>query len=803
VHFSQQIRPILSNHCFACHGPDNAEREADLRLDRPGDIDFEELVARISSTDPDLVMPPPESQKRLDPRQIDLLRRWVEAGAPYEEHWAFVPPRSAAPPQVKNANWSRQPIDRFVLARLEQEGLAPNPEADQRTLIRRVTLDLTGLPPTLAEIDAFLQEASRADSTDHAYERLVDRLLARPQYGEHMTRYWLDLVRFADTNGLHHDHYREMTPYRDWVIRSFNDNYPFDQFIFDQVAGDLVNEPTVDQQIASGFNRLHLIIDRGTALPEESFTRNVVDRVSAFGTAFLGLTLQCAVCHDHKYDPISQREFYQLYAFFNNFDGEPETGFRSGLDFERGLQPPYLNLPSQEQEQQLAFLDNKIEDLAARIAVLEQNAGEEATEEKESPTDAPASELPALQSELKQVQAERAALIKSIPAALVMKERKEVRPTFLLIRGVYDQPGEPVERNTPAFLPPLRNQAGVKTRLDLAHWVTDRSHPLTARVAVNRFWQQFFGVGLVKTSEDFGAQGEAPSHPELLDYLAVQFIDSGWDLKSLVRSIVLSRTYRQSSHAPRDRYLNDPKNRLLARGSRFRLDAEVVRDQILAITGLLNPQLFGRSVKPPQPPGLWKTVAMPSSYPYQYHADQGDQVFRRSVYTFWKRGLPPPQLTILDAPTRESCIARRERTNTPLQALLLMNEPQFFRAAMRFAHDLLQEASPPPDRPNLDRPNDDAAADDDTAADEQRVRQAHERVTSHVPDQATTSHLLVALRRFRELYANDQAAAAAMMAASDDPILQGVVNPDQQVELAAWTLTVHSLLNLDAVKTRE
>ena len=774
VQFNREIRPVLSNNCFVCHGPDEENRQADMRLDVASEIDFEEVVARITSTDPELRMPPPESHKELKPEQIELLRRWIDQGAPYEKHWAFAAPKDYAIPPTRDDKWSEQPIDRFVLAGLEKLKLSPNNRADKRTLIRRLTLDLTGLPPTRKEIEDFINESSAK-----AYEKLVDRLLASPHYGEHMARYWLDLVRFADTNGLHHDHYREMTPYRDWVIRSFNDNLPFDEFLVYQMAGDLYEDPSVDQQIASGFNRLHLIIDRGTALPEESFNRNVVDRVSAVGTAFLGLTVQCAVCHDHKYDPITQKDFYQLYAFFNNFDGEPETGSREGLDFKRGLQPPYLELPSQEQKKKLMEYDAKISKLEERI---------ESAKSQRLPVSASSSPAPEKDNskkfapKLKQLETQRNQLMRRVPATLVMKERREIRPAHILVRGAYDQPGDRVERDTPSFLPPLKKQTNVATRMDLARWLTDSSHPLTARVATNRFWQQFFGVGLVRTSEDFGAQGELPSHPKLLDYLTLQFIESGWDVKALVRLIVLSKTYQQSSRAPRERYLTDPSNRFLARGSRFRLDAEVIRDQVLTVTGLLNPERFGMSVKPPQPKGLWKIVSMPSSYPNSYKPDRGEKMYRRSVYTFWRRSLPPPQMTIFDAPTRESCIARRERTNTPLQALLLMNEQQFFAASMHYANHLLQNAS---------------------QSDQERMQEAYESITSQLPSQEILSPMFTALQEFRLLYSKDTSAADSMITSNAEVLSSPRSDPQYQTELAAWTMLVHSLLNLDTTKTHE
>ena len=762
--FRLDVRPILSNHCFTCHGPDEQHREADVRLDVADQVDLEEMLARITSTDPEVVMPPPKLNKPLSEQQVDALKRWIEEGAPYQQHWSFGPVQNPEVPQIKDKAWSDQSIDKFVLARLEASQLKPSAPADKRTLLRRVTLDLTGLPPTLQEIDAFLD-----DTSDDVYEQLVDQLISSPAFGEHMARYWLDLVRFADTNGLHHDHYREMTPYRDWVIRSFNENLPMNDFISYQLAGDLYEQPSVDQQIASGFNRLHLIIDRGTALPEESFFRNVVDQVTAVGTAFMGLTMQCAVCHDHKYDPITQKDFYQLSAFFNNFDGAPETGGRGGTDFRRGLQQPYINLPTPQQEAELSRLNKEIADLEASIK--KQAANKEAAEETKT-----------LKSEADAKKRARDKLLLEIPATLVMKERSDVRQAHIMIRGAYDQPGEEVTRNTPEFLPPMKKQEGLKSRMDLAQWLVDADNPLTARVTVNRFWQYFFGIGLVKTSEDFGSQGESPSHPLLLDHLASQFVDSGWDVKALVRSIVMSKTYQQSSTATIAQYDSDPENRLLARGSRFRLDAEVVRDQMLSVTGLLNKTLYGKSVKPPQPAGLWKIVAMPSSYPNVFQPDTGDKIYRRSVYTFWKRGLPPPQMTIFDAPTRESCIARRERTNTPLQALLLMNEEQHFAGAMHFAYSLMQQ-------PEL--------------TDEDRMAVAFETITAREPDEQTLDQLRSSRQEFRELYINDPAATSAMIAASKDPGIAAITGEEQAAELASWTMLTHSLLNLDVTKTRE
>ncbi len=540
VSYNRDIRPLLADRCFACHGPDESKREAKLRLDvangeqspfaardgrrviQPKEAESSELWKRLTTDDPDLQMPPADSIKKpLTDAQKELIKRWIQQGAAYENFWSFVPPAPQPVPDVINDQWPRSRIDRFVLAKLDSQQVRPQSQADKRTLIRRVTLDLTGLPPTRQAIHEF-----EADESPDAYERLVDRLLAMPQYGEHMARYWLDLVRYADTNGMHHDHYRELSQYRDWVIRAFNANMPFDEFTTNQLAGDLMDNATLDQQIASGYNRLHMVMDRGTNPPLESYTRNVVDQVSAFGTVFMGLTLECSVCHDHKYDPVKQRDFYQLFAFFNNIDGDPETPGRD-------QQPPILELPTDEQVAGLKELDSQ-------IAAVQQN-----------------------EEERKQLKAARDDLQRNIPIALVMKERADVRPAYILKRGAYDQPGEEVSRNTPAFLPPLEAQGSLPTRRDLARWVTDKQNPLTARVTVNRFWQQFFGVGLVKTSADFGAQGEYPTHPELLDELANSFVASGWDIKGLVRAIVLSQTYRQSSSVSPEQYRADAENRLL------------------------------------------------------------------------------------------------------------------------------------------------------------------------------------------------------------------------------------------------
>ena len=754
VSFSRDIRPILSDKCFACHGPDGRKRKGTLRLDRsdgpdgayrvhegstavkPGSLADSELWQRITTDDKEEVMPPPKAHKKpLSPEQLQLVKGWIEAGAPYETFWAFEAPRKPELPAVAQRDWSSRPIDLFVLRKLEEHGLAPSPEADRRTLVRRLTFDLTGLPPTRDEIRAFVD-----DEDPDAYERLVDRLLARPQYGEHMARYWLDLVRFADTNGMHKDFYRNFVAYRDWVIRAFNDNLGYDDMLRYQLAGDLLPEASQDQLVASGFNRLHLIIDRGTALPEESHTKNVLDRVTAVGTVFLGMTAHCASCHDHKYDPLTQNDFYSLYAFFNNIDAAPET---AGAP-RQGLQPPFISLATPEQTRKLADFDRRLAALAG----------------KEN------------EAKRKELQKQRDAFDRGVPKAMVYRERAEIRPAHFLNRGQYDDPGEERPRDTPAFLPPLRKKGEIATRLDLAEWFVAPEHPLTARVQVNRLWQQFHGVGLVKTSEDLGAQGEVPSHPELLDYLAVTFAESGWDIKALVKRIVMSMTYRQSSVATAEQYQSDPENRLLARGSRFRLDAEMIRDQILATSGRLSPRMYGPSVKPPQPDGLWKAVTMIGE---RYKADTGEAIVRRSLYTFWKRGMPPPQMTILNAPIRDACTARRERTNTPDQALLLLNESEYMLSARTLARRAIGQEG--------DR--------------DARIDLLWETVTSTLPDEAERAALAKLVEDTAAHYRDHPDLAGALCQGLDLP------GPDESAELAAWTMAVNTLYNLDITKTRQ
>ena len=784
ISFSRDVRPILSDRCFACHGPDANERSAELRLDqadgeegaykigyeraiiKPGDVEASELWHRITAADPDLLMPPVDSHKaKLTAEEQQTIRQWIESGAEYEGFWAFETPRVDELPSVKDAEWGKAAIDRFVLARLEREDLQPAELADRRTLFRRLSLDLRGLPPSREELHRFL-----ADESESAYEDWVDRFLGSSEYGEHMARYWLDLVRFADTNGMHKDFYRNFVAYRDWVIRAFNENLPYDEFVKYQLAGDLYEAPSRDQLVASGFNRLHLIIDRGTALPEESFFKNVVDRVSAVGTVFMGLTVQCAQCHDHKYDPITQRDYYALFAFFNNIDAAPETSGRPAA----GLQPPFISLASTQQDLRLHELNRLVaEDEKAWKALLAKLDELKATDENSKETQQQKSLASKAEIKFKKSKSERDAFNRSVPKAMVMKERSEVRETFLRIRGQYDAPGELVQRNAPAFLPPMKRSSGeTATRMDLAHWLTSEENPLTARVQVNRIWQQFFGIGLVKTSEDIGAQGEVPSHPKLLDYLAVSYRQSGWDTKALVKQIVMSKTYQQSSKTMPGLYQADPDNRLLARGARFRLDAEVIRDQILATSGLLSKKMYGASVKPPQPAGLWKAVTMTGE---RFTPGKGSDIYRRSLYTFWKRAMPPPQMTILNAPNRDSCIARRERTNTPSQALVLLNESQYLFAARHLANSVVESPF---------------------ANSKMRIEFLFETILCRLPDATERDVLQQLLDDLLAKYAENSELAKELC--------EGVAAaPEVQPEIAAWTVLINALYNLDITKNRE
>ncbi len=942
--YNRDIRPILSENCFSCHGTDSASRKAGLRLDHfetatnklddgavaivPGQPDKSEMIRRILATDDDQ-MPPAKINKVLKPEQKELLKKWIAAGAKYEPHWAFVPPIKAPLPAVKNSQWVKNPVDNFILARLQSEKLKPNSEADKRTLIRRVTLDLTGLPPSPEQVEAFVK-----DKSPDAYEKLVDRLIASPEWGEHRGRYWLDAARYGDTHGIHFDNYREMWTYREWVINAFNKNMPFDEFTLENLAGDLLPNATRDQEIGSGFNRCHVTSNEGGSIDDEVLVNYTRDRTETTGQTWLGLTVGCAVCHDHKYDPLTQKDFYSLSAFFNNttqkaLDGNikdtPPTIFiplakdevrwlqssnemsvvggdiakrkmAARADFTNWLAQPnfekFTNLPAQAQLVFHAPLDessgeninadvygtnitvavgantNRQEGIVAAKAyaitgkdapafadvgnfertnsfsysawvrvnineksgaifarmqdkdshfrgwdfwmefgrptfhlihewpdnVIKVSAKKQIPQERWSfvtvtydgsskakgvkifvngepqeleiqknslsgstRTDAPfkigqrdtsaeidgagLQDVRIFRRELKRpeivdlMELPRFHWLASLPAAkrnqeqnneaydiwlprmdqslaemvkrrdglkdeqakirqrgtvaYVMNERTNAPEAYVLFRGAYDQRRDKVDANTPGFLPPLP-AAAPRNRLGFAQWLLRPENPLTARVTVNRYWQELFGVGIVKTAGDFGVAGEPPSNQELLDWLAVDFREHNWDVKRIFKLLVMSATYRQSAVTTPEKIERDPENRLLARGPRFRMDAEMVRDYALAASGLLVEKIGGPSTRPYQPPGIWDKVGMPQGDTRNYVQDHGDNLYRRSVYTFWKRQAAPASLEIFNAPSREVCTVRRERTDTPLQALVTLNDPQFVEAARILAQNALE-----------------------------------------------------------------------------------------------------------------
>jgi hypothetical protein len=1011
--FNRDVRPILSDRCFSCHGPDGEDRQAGLRLDLretataeldsgmtavvPRDLTTSELIARITSTDPDVVMPPPRFNKPITPSEAEILKRWIAEGAEYRGHWAFERLERPAVPEVKDSAWAKTPIDRFILARLEQEGLTPNPAANRITLARRLALDLTGLPPEPAAVDAFL-----ADQSADAYERYVDTLLASPHYGERMAIEWLDASRYADSSGYQTDSSRQNWPWRDWLIKAHNDNLPFDQFTIHQLAGDMLENPTRDQIVATGFNRNHRLNGEGGIIAEEWRVETVIDRVETTGQTWMGLSMGCARCHDHKYDPLSQKEFYSLFSLFNNV---PETGTNQGSQHRGGgnIDPIQL-LPSPEQEQELARLNQVVADADAavkaevanisdlvkdweqairpalaspheawqtfeplelrsaggasfrrsedgtwfvegklppkdtyefetlvpadrlgglRIEVLpdatlagnggfgrsgngnivvtkieaeieppgdakvipvelvraeatyEQNGwpasgalqlkGDKAKgwaidgndPEKRTPRqiavfpakpvslpensrlilrvrqeaydghmigrfrlsfseaepallgvdgstlpqpvrDAVALEPAARSPEqrqaiekfyrenvdgpIKRAEAARDAANKSVesfkgslPSAMVMKEGP-ARDAFLLIRGEYDKRGDTVEAGLPAFLPPLPE--GTKPdRLSLARWLVSRDHPLTSRVWVNRTWERFFGTGLCKTSENLGSQAEYPSHPALLDWLAAEFMESGWDMKRFAKLIVTSAVYRQDATVTPEKLDRDPANRLLARAPRIRLPGESVRDAALATSGLLVPTIGGPSVRPWMPDGVWDETSKYGDL-RGYKPDAGPGRYRRTMYTIWKRTAAPPTMLLFDAPNREVCIVKRSRTNTPLQALALLNETTFVESAHGLATRMLADGGGTP---------------------AERITHGFRLAIGRTPSPEELATLVTG-------FEDDLARFTAEPAAADKYVAVGMVKkPDdvQAPDFAAYSLVANVILNLDEFVMRE
>jgi hypothetical protein len=781
--FNREIRPILADRCFNCHGADEKSREADLRLDVaesatdpklgaivPGKPDESELIYRIFETDPDEVMPPPDHPMQLTDAEKATLKQWIAEGAKYEGHWAFTRAERSEP---------RGPatIDRFIDQRLQAEGLKREPEAPRETLIRRLSLDLNGIPPTVEEIDAFL-----ADTSPDAYERLVDRLLASPRYGERMAMWWLDGARYADTHGFQADWERYQWPWRDWVINAFNRNQPFDQFTIEQLAGDLLPDARKDQIAATGFGRNHRINTEGGALDEEWLIENVMDRVETTGSVWLGLTLGCARCHDHKYDPLSQREFYQLFSIFNNI---PEQGKGPGR---QGNFEPVLKLSTPEQDERLSSLGGRIAEaeklllpwlpknqhrlvntpFTTRGGNADSNLVKAIKAIKEPAAATPKKTVLTLRDERTKLEA-------TVPSVMVMKEMPKPRKTHILERGDYLNPREEVHAALPAFLPPL--PAGEPmNRLGFARWLVHRNHPLTARVQVNRLWELLLGAGLVESSENLGVQADWPSHPELLDWLAVEFMENGWDVKALMKTIVMSSTYRQSSTVDPHKLEKDPKNRLLARGPRFRVQAEVVRDQALALAGLLNEKIGGPSVRPYQPDGIWSEVNFYGNLRNYAHNTDGNQ-YRRSLYTIWKRTAAPPGMTLFDMPSREICTVRRPRTNTPLQALALMNDVTYVEASRKFAERMMTQGSTPAEW----------------------LAWGWRQATARPPEKAELDILTAGYQRRLDHYRSAPEAAAKLLKTGESPVPK---DADPAV-LAALSVTASLILNLDEVITRE
>ncbi len=768
VDFNRDIRPILSDNCFACHGPDKKKRKSSLRLDTfkgateggelgdpvvPGKPEESELVARINETDPDEIMPPPESHKKLEPGEKELLRRWIAQGAPYAEPWTYLAPKRHPVPEVTMKDWPVNWIDNFLLANLEKEKLPPSPNADPITLLRRLHFDLIGLPPTLNELREFevalrspegdLSPEASAKREERAYARTVDRLLASPHFGERMAMYWLDLVRYADTVGYHGDQDQSISPYRDYVIDAFNDNMPFDQFTREQLAGDLLPDATVDQKIATGYNRLLQTSHEGGVQAKEYLAIYFADRVRNLSNVWMGATVGCAQCHDHKYDPYSTKDFYALGAFFADVDESQH--FKVGSNALPTKRPPEIAVHTKRER--------------ARLAELEALIATTADPEKK-----------------KKLEAEHAALQKATRTTMITVSIKP-RSIRVLPRGNWlDDSGPVVEPAVPEFMGSLKKD-GRATRLDLANWLTgpkNGSGGLTARVMANRFWYLLFGTGIARRLDDFGGQGEAPAHPELLDNLAVGFYESGWDMKHLVKIIVTSRAYRQSSLESPALRARDPYNRLVARQSRFRLPAETIRDNALSISGLLRPESGGGSAKPYQPAGYYRHLNFPARK-YAHHPDQ--RQWRRGVYIHWQRQFLHPMLRAFDAPTREECTAERPRSNTPIAAMTLLNDPTFVEAARVFAERILRESG---------------------RSNQERLDHAFRLAVSRAPDDKERM-LMGRLFTLAEKEFKANPAAAKELVSSGQAPVPDDLDPSEH---ATWTTVARSILNLSETYTR-
>lgn len=732
VDFNFHVKPILSDRCFKCHGPDPNTREGDLALhtkefafaalgkhkDRfalvPGMPDSSTLIQRVFAESPDDIMPPPESNLTLTQREKEILKKWVEQGAEWKKHWAFTKPEAPLVPDVSNADWVNNDIDRFVLAKMSERGLEPSRMESPEKLLRRVTFDLTGLPPTPEAIKAFASNPS-----PEAFENAVDELLASSAYGERMAVDWMDLSRYADSHGYQDDFERIAWPWRDWVIHAFNKNLPYDQFVSWQLAGDLMPNPTLEMVVATSFNRNHKITAEGGVIPEEYRTEYVADRSQTVGTAFLGLTMECSRCHDHKYDPITQKDYFSLFAFFNNI---PEVGL---IEMRELAAEPRIKISQNDIDEILTFINNR----------------------KNEP------EIP----------------------LMVMKEMEQPRKSYILNRGLYDQPTEEVLPDTPPAILEF-DESYDRDRLGLAKWLFAEGNPLTARVAVNRLWQQAFGTGIVSTANDFGNQGALPTHPQLLDHLALKYQNEGWDTKAMLKYIVMSATYQQSSAVTPEQLSRDPDNQYLARAPRLRLTAEMLRDQALAVSGLLNEEVGGPSVKPYQPEGLWKeTTGGGGGSLASYQVDSGNQVYRRGLYTFWKRTMPPPSMMTFDAASRDLCTVQRQQTSTPLQALVLLNDPQIVEASRALAQQ---------------------AIDLDLGGTDQVIEHMFFRITSRTPSEDEIDLLTEYFESEKSHFSEDPDRAKTYLEIGRYEV------PEFSVDLAAYALVANAILNLDEAVTR-
>lgn len=764
VEFNRDVRPILSNNCYQCHGFDKNKRKAKLRLDVredatrersgktplvPGSVTESALLARVLSHHVTDEMPPRDSGRSLSDTERAILARWIEQGAEYERHWAYIPPRRAPLPKVNYKKWVANPIDAFVLARLESEGLKPAAPADKRTLLRRATFDLTGLPTTFEDVESF-----KKDTRKRALRKVVDGLLESERYGERMAAYWLDLVRYADTNGYHSDEYRSVWPYRDYVIDAFNDNMPFDQFTVEQIAGDMLPDATREQVVASGYNRLNQISSEGGVQPGEYIVKYAADRVRTTSTVWLGATMGCAECHEHKFDPFSHANFYEFAAFFADLK---ERGKYEHGKYGYG---PFMLLSTPEQENEIAAFDTEIKELKSLI-----NSAEDESDEKKGH-----------EGELKSVENRRKRTTAGIPSTLISESVKP-REIRVLPRGNWlDKSGPVVEPSIPASLGVL-NAEGRATRLDLAEWFVSDQNPLTARVYVNRLWKQFFGTGLSKVLDDFGAQGEWPSHPELLDWLAVEFMESDWDVQHVVQLIVTSNTYAQSSRVNDEAVAMDPYNRLLAYQNRLRLEAEQVRDNALATTGLMVHQLGGRSVYPYQPESYYDDTYAGVGNKIVYQEDEGEKQYRRGLYVFWRRSFLQPSMLAFDAPSREECTAERVVSNIPQQALVLLNDPTYVEAARTLAEDIVRDGGD--------------SLDD-------KVAFAYRRVLARDPKSNERDAVAKLAAEHLEHYRANEAEAEKLLSigqrVADDALPKS--------DVAAWTSVSRVLLNLHETITR-